>query len=1508
MKNRIQLTIVLLLAMLPACFVCGVEQKDKDIFAQDNLVAWCIVPFDGKKRGPAERAAMCAKLGLKRIAYDWRQEHVATFEQEILEYKKHGLEYFAFWDVHEEAFQLFEKYNLSPQVWFMIPQPGEGTQQQRVKQAAEACLPTIARAKKMGSKVGLYNHGGWAGDPPNMVAVCEYLKEHHKIDNVGIVYNQHHCHPRIDSFEADLKSMLPHLLCLNLNGTTRDGDKKGMKILPLGEGDMDLTLLKLIRNSGYDGPIGIIGHTQDDVELRLRDNLKGLNWLRPQLDGKPAGPKPTPVTWSPEDNASIRVKMTGVLVENNARNRVPAITVEARVTLPSKASYNIIVASDTKQSLRHWELFSMPTSGKFTLYAPGLKPDHVRAEVDIADGKPHTIGMIYEQNLIRLYVDGKEVVSQAVEMVEGDALPGKLGIGRLVSGDLGCSGPVDWLRIVRGPQVPWSQHSLPPDAGPTIIRWLATDANNTKATPNTIGRTPEFEDKLVAEILENVAAKGNAGQGMVAFANSKTACINCHRIGRVGGTVGPELTKLAVDRKPHEIVESVLWPKRKIEEKYKAHAVITVDGETISGYVLDRSDENVVMRDPTKGPDHQVELAVEDIEAEREMGTLMPENLVGAMTYGQVYDLVRFLLDLGKSEEVPLAEVETVLEHATAHVHGAAEFAYENQPLPSSKHIYSQHPINRDREYDFYAKESEYFRQLLVKGERVPPVLMSFKGLDGGEQGHWGNQDEETWKRDAWNQVDLGRVLAGVFRGGGVTVNRGVAVRLGEDGELACVFNPESLSYDMVWKGGFIKFRDIRHGFLDGIPMDGTVVEFEEKGLTVEGRKLTGSMQYHGFYRSGERIFFSYTLNGKTYLDSPWVKNGAFVREVQLRDDSLPTALLRDVGESDPLVLTSKITHGNDGPYAIDTFELPLDNPSNVPVMGSGLAMLRDGAALLATMHGDVWKIENLEYPSKEARWTRFATGLHQPLGMIVDEDGIFVMCRDQLVRLWDIDDDGDADYYECFSDKHVTSPGGHDYICGLERDAQGNFYTASGADGVYRISADGKTAEIIATGFRNPDGIGLTPNGVLTIPCAEGGWTPASMICAMDITDDSVPHFGFRGPIGDAIPSLPLVYLPRGLDNQSGGQQTVQSDRWGPLNGQLLHFSFGTGNYFLILQSEIDGQKQGAVVRLPGDFQSGIHRGRFSPKDGQLYVTGMQGWGCYTPEDGCFQRVRYTGEAVQVPKAFHLHKNGIRLEFSQPVDKALVEDPASHFAMTWNYRYGAQYGSPEFSTRHLGMIGHDYLPIKSAHVLDHGNSVFLEIPEIQPANQIHLRVQTAPGVFSELFVTAHKLDEQSFIEASGLTALDNKPVNPHPIINDIALATKVVPNPFAPAIADARPVTIQAGSNLSFATKVIRAKPGEMLALTFDNPDVVPHNWALLKPGTLQRVGKLANKLISDPEAAVKQYVPETSDVLAFTDIVLPKQQFTIYFQVPKQPGRYPYLCTFPGHWLVMNGNLVVE
>ena len=586
---------------------------------------------------------------------------------------------------------------------------------------------------------------------------------------------------------------------------------------------------------------------------------------------------------------------------------------------------------------------------------------------------------------------------------------------------------------------------------------------------------------------------------------------------------------------------------------------------------------------------------------------------------------------------------------------------------------------------------------------------------------------------------------------------------------------------------------------------------------------------------------------------------------------------------------------------------MPFDNPFGSLMFSGGHALLADGSALVCTMQGDVWRVTDFAYPSKTARWRRFAAGLHHPQGSVADGDGIFVLGRDQITRLHDLNNDGEADFYECFSNAYQTSPAGHDFICGLQRDSAGRFYTASGNQGIVRVSADGRRAEVLATGFRNPDSIGLLPDGTVTVPCSEGDWTPASMICAARPTaGGEPPHFGYRGPRGEQVPALPLAYLPRGLDNSSGGQAYVSSDRFGPLDDQLLHFSFGAGTMFLVLRDEVDGQLQGAIVPLPIEFRSGAHRGRFSPADGQLYVSGMQGWGSYTPDDGCFQRVRYAGGAEQLPTGFHVHQNGVAITFAQPLDAEVAAQVSSHFAQCWNYRYGPGYGSPEFSTVHAGMRGHDTLAIRSAQVLSDGRTLFLELPDLQPVNQLHLHVQSAGNQSHDLFVTVHKLDEP-LSTIAGYQAVE-KVIRPHPILADLAMATQSLPNPFRKRINGARAITIETGSNLTFATRTIRAKAGEPIAFTLANPDVVPHNWALAKPGTLERVGGLANRLIGDPDASLRHYIPESDDILAFTDVVLPRDKFTIYFRAPQQPGRYPFLCTFPGHWKVMNGELIVE
>jgi sugar phosphate isomerase/epimerase len=270
------------------------------LFGRDNLAAWCIVPFDARKRGPEERAVMLRRLGFKRFVYDWRAEHISSFDAELDALKLHDIELIGFWfpaALNQDArviLNLLKRHKIRTQLWVTMQDPAPGTREQTEKVAASvhALRPIADEAAQIGCTVGLYNHGGWFGEPENQIAILDRLER----PNVGLVYNLHHGHDHLDRFPALLAAMKPHLLALNLNGMAKDGEKTGKKILPVGQGDQDLSLLRTIRDSGYRGPIGIIGHTQDDAEQRLQDNLDGLDWLIPQLSGKPHGPKPKPRT------------------------------------------------------------------------------------------------------------------------------------------------------------------------------------------------------------------------------------------------------------------------------------------------------------------------------------------------------------------------------------------------------------------------------------------------------------------------------------------------------------------------------------------------------------------------------------------------------------------------------------------------------------------------------------------------------------------------------------------------------------------------------------------------------------------------------------------------------------------------------------------------------------------------------------------------------------------------------------------------------------------------------------------------------------------------------------------------------------------------------------------------------------------------------------------------------------------------------------------------------------
>lgn len=284
---RALLSFFLLTILSPAL---PLRAKEPGLFERENLMAWCIVPFDAKKRGAEERAAMLEKLGFRRFAYDYRAEHIPQWDAELEALKRHKIELTAWWfpgSLNEEArkaLDLFKRHGVSPQLWITggggaVKDAAE--QEARVEAEARRIRPIAEAAAPLGCKVALYNHGGWFGEPENQIAIVERLAKD-GIKNVGIVYNLHHGHDHLDRFPALLAKMKPHLLALNLNGMVRGGDKVGKKILVLGQGDLDAQLIKDIRESGWRGPFGILNHTDEDAETRLKANLNGLEKLAPE--------------------------------------------------------------------------------------------------------------------------------------------------------------------------------------------------------------------------------------------------------------------------------------------------------------------------------------------------------------------------------------------------------------------------------------------------------------------------------------------------------------------------------------------------------------------------------------------------------------------------------------------------------------------------------------------------------------------------------------------------------------------------------------------------------------------------------------------------------------------------------------------------------------------------------------------------------------------------------------------------------------------------------------------------------------------------------------------------------------------------------------------------------------------------------------------------------------------------------------------------------------------------
>ncbi|MGD1890577.1 MAG: hypothetical protein ACFB15_08265, partial [Cyclobacteriaceae bacterium] len=433
-----------------------------------------------------------------------------------------------------------------------------------------------------------------------------------------------------------------------------------------------------------------------------------------------------------------------------------------------------------------------------------------------------------------------------------------------------------------------------------------------------------------------------------------------------------------------------------------------------------------------------------------------------------------------------------------------------------------------------------------------------------------------------------------------------------------------------------------------------------------------------------------------------------------------------------PQELKTTITRGQeDGAIAVDQLTPPFDNPWESRMKLSGIDFMDDAnVAVVCTTDGDIWRIKGLTNASGQLSWKRIGSGLFQPLGIKVIDEKIYVTCRDQLVLLRDLNGDGETDFYESLNHYHQVTDHFHEFAMGLQADKQRNLYYAkSGRHArealipqhgtLIKVSPDGATSEIIATGFRAANGVCINPDGSFIVTDQQGFWNPMNRINWVEGNSNLYGNmWGYNPPEDTSRAAMepPMAWVDMEFDRSPSELVWVDSEEWGPLNGSLLSFSYGYGKVQLVLNEKVNNQMQGGVIDIPGvKFMTGVMRGRFNPDDGQLYACGMSAWGTnQMMKGGGLYRLRYTGQPLSTPLQLHAEDDGMKFTFASSLTPQSAENIFSYEVKTWDLVRSSRYGSDRYNIQ--------ILEIADAQLSEDGKTVKLVLPDIQPVDVMTVR------------------------------------------------------------------------------------------------------------------------------------------------------------------------------------------
>ncbi|UZJ43785.1 DUF1080 domain-containing protein [Marinimicrobium sp. C6131] len=414
---------------------------------------------------------------------------------------------------------------------------------------------------------------------------------------------------------------------------------------------------------------------------------------------------------------------------------------------------------------------------------------------------------------------------------------------------------------------------------------------------------------------------------------------------------------------------------------------------------------------------------------------------------------------------------------------------------------------------------------------------------------------------------------------------------------------------------------------------------------------------------------------------------------------------------------------------AFDRFQA---RPDEFEPMVGGIDFLPDGRMVITTWdpEGSVYIVSDYDKGPEQASVKRIARGLAEPLGVKVVDGDIYVLQKQELTRLEDVNGDEVIDVYHSVSADWSVTDNFHEFAFGLEYE-DGHFYgtlataiLSGGASADPQAPDRGKAikirktdgqVEFVAHGLRTPNGIGFGVDGELFIADNQGDWLPSSKI--VELTPGA--WYGSRSVdfegTADLTETKPVVWLPQDEIGNSPSEPAPLNV--GPYQNQMIHGEVTHGGIKRVYAERVNGRLQGAVFRFIQGLEAGVNRLDWAP-DGSLIVGGVGNPGNWADGEKQWyglERLVYNGETAFEMLSVSARSDGFVIEFTEPVKAGQNISPEDFEILQWYYEPTAEYGGPKKNVTEL--------PVEGFALSEDRKRVSFKLGGLKPDHVVYFRI-----------------------------------------------------------------------------------------------------------------------------------------------------------------------------------------